>query len=137
MRHELCLVDVDYQKAIDFSIPPSKPGCKIEATKPPLPTTVLVHYFNPAISTEEEILLGPIFRLMTRRARSEFVGVRSCFSSPEETASLERAYNAPQPPPLLSAPLVDEQMTAEEATQILEVDAQAYEQEDLVQGFFN
>ena len=40
VRHEMCLVDVDY--------------CK--DTRPATPHTVLVHYFNPEVETDSDIL---------------------------------------------------------------------------------
>ena len=40
VRHEMCLVDVDY--------------CK--GTRPATPPTVLIHYFNPEVETDSDIL---------------------------------------------------------------------------------
>lgn len=96
VRHELSLVNIDYPKDIP------------EAEKPPLPSTVLVHYFNPEVATEKEIL-RKVFRLDTRsRARSELVGVLSHFSSPEEGASSEHAPAAQLPLDATEPRLVDE-----------------------------
>ena len=56
VRHEMCLVDVDY--------------CK--ETRPALPPTVLIHYFNPEVETEENLLSlsspNPLCRIIYREA---------------------------------------------------------------------
>jgi len=56
VRHEMCLVDVNY--------------CK--ETRPALPPTVLIHYFNPEVETEENLLSlsspNPLCRIIYREA---------------------------------------------------------------------
>ena len=78
VRHEMCLVDVDY--------------CK--ETRPALPPTVLIHYFNPEVETEENLLSlsspNPLCRIIYREAptiisRSHVqAGVSSMFRSGAE-----------------------------------------------------
>ena len=70
VRHEMCLVDVDY--------------CK--ETRPALPPTVLIHYFNPEVETEENLLSlsspNPLCRIISRSHLQ--AGVTSMFRSGAE-----------------------------------------------------
>ena len=69
VRHEMCLVDVNY--------------CK--ETRPALPPTVLIHYFNPEVETEENLLSlsspNPLCGIIYREAQA---GVSSMFRSGAE-----------------------------------------------------
>ena len=56
-----------------------------------------MHYFNPAVETDKDILLGPIFQLEMRKAsfESQSVGVLSKFQSLGEASPLKQAPAAP------------------------------------------
>ena len=74
----MCLVDVNY--------------CK--ETRPALPPTVLIHYFNPEVETEENLLSlsspNPLCRIIYREASTRIskahveAGVTSMFLSEAE-----------------------------------------------------
>ena len=100
VRHELALVDIDYRKAIDEATPKTKTSLgakttKLEAFKPPLPSTILVHYIDPAVETDTDILpfvapasANPLARLRHKRREMSpehtGSGVSSQFRSQED-----------------------------------------------------
>ena len=93
MRHELSLVDIKY------------PSAAIKATKPGLPSTVLVHYINGEVETDSDLLPfadppNPLVRLKEKRsyvsrppARAVSAGASSRFRSQAEIEA-----ELPRPP---------------------------------------
>ena len=96
VRHELALVDIDYRKAIDEATQARLCSTtKLEAFKPPLPSTILVHYIDPAVETDTDILpfvapasANPLARLRHKRREMSpehtGSGVSSRFCSQED-----------------------------------------------------
>jgi len=88
VRHELSLVDITYQDHIS--------PASIKATKPGLPSTVLVHYINGEVETDRDLLPfvdppNPLVRLKAKRssvsrppARAVSTGASSRFRSQAE-----------------------------------------------------
>ena len=93
VRHELSLVDITY------------PSASIKATKPGLPSTVLVHYINGEVETDRDLLPfadppNPLVRLKEKRssvsrppARAVSAGASSRFRSQAEIEA-----ELPRPP---------------------------------------
>ena len=91
VRHELSLVDITYLSLVDITSPAS-----IKATKPGLPSTVLVHYINGEVETDRDLLPfadppNPLVRLKEKRssvsrppARAVSAGASSWFRSQAE-----------------------------------------------------
>ena len=92
VRHELSLVEITYTNGIDESS-----AASIKATKPALPSTVLVHYINGEVDTDTNLLPfadppNPVARLKEKQVRAVSVGASSLFRSQAEIeAELPRA----------------------------------------------
>ena len=119
MRHELSLVDIDYRDEVDES--------NKAKTKPALTPTVVVHYINPEVETDPDLVSfanpGPLVRLIHREISEQPApqGVSAQFCSEAEIAAELASAPSAQPgePMLAAAPA---EMTDDEVSAFLNLD---------------